>query len=93
MDASAELDGKRTLARVVWAVGSAEDAGSEQGLTATDASALLSLAAGIELFATNVTRTFRDEPALFAETVPDGRSKRYKLTEAGRMRLAEVLVR
>jgi hypothetical protein len=89
----ATLDGKRTLARVVWAVACAEDAGSEQGLTAADASAFLSSAAGVEVFTTNVGRTFRDESTLFVETIPDGRSKRYKLTAAGRARLAEVRTR
>jgi hypothetical protein len=89
----AVLDGKRTLARAVWALAVAADAGSEQGLTAADASALLWSAAGVEVFATNVGRTLRDEPALFVETIPDGRSKRYKLTDAGRARLAEVLTR
>jgi hypothetical protein len=89
----AMLDGKRTLARVLWAVASAEDAGSEQGLTAADASALLSSAAGVEVFTTNVGRTFRDEATLFVETIPDGRSKRYKLTPAGRARLAEIRTR
>jgi hypothetical protein len=89
----AVLDGKRTLARVLWAVACAEDAGSEQGLTAADASALLSTAAGVEVFATNVARAFRDEPVLFAETAPDGRSKRYRLTDAGRARLVEVRTR
>jgi len=89
----AALDGKRTLARVLWAVACAEDAGSEQGLTAADASALLSSAAGVEVFTTNVGRTFRDESALFVETIPDGRSKRYKLTAVGRARLAEIRTR
>lgn len=86
----AALDGKKTLARVLWAVGAADAAGSEHGLTAADASALLSSSAQLDVFATNVARAFRDESALFDETVPDGRSKRYKLTAAGRARLDEV---
>ena len=89
----AELDGKRTLARVLWAVGCAEQAGSEQGLTAADACALLSTAAGMEVFSTNVARVFRDEPGLFAETAPDGRSRRYRLTDLGRVRWTEVKTR
>lgn len=89
----AALDGKRTLARVLWAVAVAESAGSEQGLTAADTSALLSSAAGVEVFATNVARTFRDEADLFVETSPDGRSKRYTVTAAGRARLAELATR
>jgi hypothetical protein len=89
----AALDGKRTLARVLWAVAMAENAGSEQGLTAADTSALLSSSAGVEVFATNVARTFRDEADLFVETSPDGRSKRYTVTAAGRARLAELATR
>ncbi|MDP2344320.1 MAG: hypothetical protein Q8O67_25400 [Deltaproteobacteria bacterium] len=89
----AALDGKKTLARVMWAVAAAEAAGSAQGLTAADASALLSTVAGLEVFSTNVARAFRDESTLFEETVPDGRSKRYKLTSAGRERLTEVATR
>lgn len=76
--------GKRVLARVLWALHAAEEAGSELGLTAADASALLHLAAGMEVFATNVARTCRDEATLIEETAPDGRSKRYRLTPAGR---------
>lgn len=91
--ADAALDNKKTLARVLWAVGAADSAGSEHGLTAADASALLSSAAQLEVFATNVARAFRDESELFEETIPDGRSKRYKLTAAGRARLAEVETR
>lgn len=90
---SAALDNKKTLARVLWAVGAADSAGSEHGLTAADASALLGSAAGLDVFSTNVARAFRDESDLFAETVPDGRSKRYKLTDAGRARLGEVETR
>lgn len=89
----ADLDNKKTLARVVWAVGAAEAAGSEQGLTAADASALLATVAGLDVFSTNVARAFRDESDLFVETVPDGRSKRYKLTSAGHARLADVATR
>lgn len=89
----AVLDGKRTIARVLWALAIAEQAGIDDGLTAVDASALLSTAAHVEVFSTNVARAFRDEHALFAETTPDGRSKRYALTAAGRARLAEVTLR
>lgn len=93
VDEEAALDGKRTLARVLWAVAVAEQAGIDDGLTAADASALLSTAAHVEVFSTNVARAFRDEHELFAETTPDGRSKRYALTAAGRARLHEVALR
>jgi len=93
VDEEAALDGKRTLARVLWAVAVAEQAGIDDGLTAADASALLSTSARVEVFSTNVARAFRDEHELFAETTPDGRSKRYALTAAGRARLHEVALR
>ncbi len=89
----ADLDGKKTLARVLWAMIAADDAGVEGGLTAADASALLSTVAGVEVFATNVARAFRDEAELFEETSPDGRSKRYTVTDAGRARGAELIAR
>src|SRR5688500_957815 len=89
----AALQGKRVLARVLWALYAADGAGSELGLTAADASALLHLAAGVEVFATNVARTCRDETDLIEESTPDGRSKRYTLTAAGRAAAANLDVR
>jgi hypothetical protein len=84
LEESAAVEGRKVLARVLWALDAAEKSGSELGLTAADASALLHLAAGIEVFATNVARTCRDETHLIAESEPDGRSKRYVLTDQGR---------
>ena len=89
----AALDGKKVLARVLWALGTADRAGSELGLTAADGSALLHLAAGVEVFATNVARTCRDEGAFIQESTPDGRSKRYRLTDAGRAAAARLDLR
>ena len=89
----AAVDGKRTVARLLWAVSVAQQAGHDDGLTAADTSALLSSVARVEVFATNVARAFRDERALFVETTIDGRSKRYALTAAGSKRLADVDVR
>lgn len=80
----AALANKKVLARVVWALHAAHDAGSAQGLTAADASALLHLAAGMDVFSTNIARTCRDESDLIEESEPDGRIKRYRLTAAGR---------
>lgn len=88
----ADLDGKKTLARVLWAVAAGDDSGVE-GMTAADVSAVLSSVAGIEVFATNVARAFRDEPTLFAERGADGRSKRYAVTALGKARAAEVATR
>jgi len=42
------------------------------------------LAGGMEVFATNVARACRDETDLIVESTPDGRSKRYRLTDAGK---------
>ncbi len=86
----AAVDGKRAVARLLWAVSVAQQAGHDDGLTAADASALLSSVAHIEMFATNVARAFRDERALFVEASVDGRSKRYTLTAAGKNRLVDV---
>ena len=86
----ATLDGKKVLARVVWALFAAENAGSEMGLTAADASALLHLAGGMAVFSTNIARTCRDEVELIEESEPDGRIKRYKLTPRGREKAREI---
>ena len=86
VDDELAVDGKKTLARVLWAMAMAESAGVDEGLTAADVSALLSQAANLEVFSTNVGRSLRDESELFAETSPDGRSKRYALAKAGRER-------
>ena len=80
----AMLDGKKVLARVVWALSAAEAAGSKLGLTTADASALLYLAAGMEVYATNIGRACRDHDELIEESEPDGRSKRYRLTAKGK---------
>lgn len=90
VSADAEHNGKKVLARVLWALHAAEEAGSEKGLTSADASALLHLAANIEVFATNLARACRDHSDLIAETEMDGRSKRYKLTSQGKAAALEL---
>jgi hypothetical protein len=89
----AELNNKKVLARVVWALGAAHDAGSELGLTTGDTSALLHLAAGMEVFATNIGRACRDHKELIEESDSEGRSKRYRLTAEGRVRVAAIETR
>ena len=89
----ADLSGKKVLARVLWALWAAEASGERDGLTAADTSALLHRAAGVEVFATNVARTCRDEVSLIEASVPDGRIKRYKLNQAGRLRARSLATR
>src|SRR5262249_15403791 len=91
--ADADYNGKKVLARVLWALDAGDKAGSELGLTAIDASALLHLAAAMEVYATNVARTCRDESRLIEEAQPGGRSKRYKLTAAGKEAAAKIATR
>lgn len=90
VSANAEYQGKKVLARVLWALHAAEEAGSEKGLTSADASALLHLSANIEVFATNLARACRDHAELIQETEMDGRSKRYKLTDDGKTAAREL---
>jgi hypothetical protein len=89
----ADLDGKKVLARVIWALSAADAAGSELGLTTADTSALLHLAADMEVFSTNIGRACRDHSDLIEETEPDGRSKRYRLTAQGRKRAQDIETR
>lgn len=86
----AMLDGKKVLARVVWALSAAEAAGSELGLTTADASALLHLAARMEVYATNIGRACRDHEDLIEESEPDGRSKRYRLSPKGKSLAVDI---
>ena len=78
-----QLQGKKVLARVVWALWATEQAGAKKGLTTKDISALLSACANIEVFTTNIGRACRDHSDLIFLNEPDGRSKRYSLTETG----------
>ena len=80
----AALNNKKVLGRVVWALACAGEAGSEKGMTTNDVAAFLSLSSDIEVFATNIGRACRDHSDLIEETEPDGRSKRYRLTDEGR---------
>jgi len=89
----AEADGKKVLGRVLWALLAADDAGSEKGLTTADASALLSQTADIEVYATNIGRACRDHGELIVASEPDGRSKRYRLTDAGKARAKDIETR
>jgi len=84
LDEASEVNGKKVLARALWALSTAELAGSEKGLTTNDMAALLHLAAGIEVFATNIGRACRDHDDLITESEPDGRTRRYVLTDEGR---------
>ncbi len=86
----AMLDGKKVLARVLWSLSAAEAAGSELGLTTADASALLHLAARMEVYATNIGRACRDHDELIEESDPDGRSKRYRLTAKGKALAVDI---
>jgi hypothetical protein len=84
VDETSEAFGKRVLARTLWALVTAERAGSEKGLTTNDMAALLHLTAGIEVFATNIGRACRDHGDLITDSDPDGRTRRFILTDAGR---------
>jgi hypothetical protein len=78
-----DYKGKKVLARVLWALGAAGDAGQD-GMTTADISALLHGAAGYEVFATNVGRACRDHGDLIEVASSEGRSKTYRLTSAGK---------
>lgn len=93
LDEASEVNGKKVLARALWALSTAERAGSEKGLTTNDMAALLHLAAGIEVFATNIGRACRDHDDLITESEPDGRTRRYVLTDAGRATARSITAR
>lgn len=78
-----EIEGKKVLARVVWALWAASQAGGKKGLTTKDISALLSTCAEMEVYTTNIGRACRDHTELIEPNEPDGRSKRYSLSAQG----------
>ncbi len=84
LDEDADVGGKKVLARVIWALGLADRADVNDGLTTKDVSAFLSAYADIEVFTTNIGRACRDHSEYIEPSVPDGRSKRYRLTSDGK---------
>ncbi|MES2503677.1 MAG: hypothetical protein V4534_02240 [Myxococcota bacterium] len=79
----AELDGKRSLAWILWAFKAADDAAYYDGISVHDVSALVFQAAEVELYPINVSRMVHSHNHYIKQVSQDKKTKRYLLTEDG----------
>jgi len=77
------IDGKKSLAYLIWALGHAQEAEITQGISIHDVSALLYRACQIELYPINVSRVVYKNPALVRRAGQEKRTKTYLLTSEG----------
>jgi hypothetical protein len=77
------IDGKKSLAYLIWALGHAEEAKVVDGISIHDVSALLYRACQIELYPINVSRVVYKNPALIRKVGQEKRTKTYLLTDEG----------
>lgn len=80
--ASDEIEGKKSLAYLLWALGHAERANIAQGISVHDVSALLYRACQIELYPINISRVVYQTP-LVEQVNKEGRTKTYLLSSKG----------
>jgi hypothetical protein len=78
-----ELNGKKSLAYLVWALGHAERAKLKDGISVHDVSALLYRAGNIELYPINISRVVHSNEQLVRQVGQDKRTKNYLLTDLG----------
>jgi|SRR5579871_315110 len=83
ISASDVLLGKKTLACLVWALGHAERAHLNGGISVHDVSALLYRACQIELYPINISRVVHGNKALIRQVGQERRTKTYLLTKEG----------
>jgi hypothetical protein len=87
---SAEINGKKSLAWVVWALDVADKAKLQEGISIHDVSSLLYHAAQIEIYPINVSRMVHDNSQYIRQVSQDKKTKRYLLTEEGKKRVATL---
>lgn len=83
------LDGKKSLAYLVWALGHAERANVAEGISVHDVSALLYQACKIELYPINISRVVYGNTALVRQVGQEKRTKTYLLTTQGQAMFKE----
>lgn len=87
-----ELDGKKSLAYLVWALGHAQKASINDGISVHDVSALLYRACKIELYPINISRVIYGNQTIVRKAGQEKRTKTYLLTEAGENLFKEKFV-
>jgi hypothetical protein len=83
VDKSDTINGKTSLAYLVWALGHAERANIAEGISVHDVSALLYRACNIELYPINISRVVYGNHALVKQAGQQKRTKTYLLTADG----------
>lgn len=83
MHHDAELDGKKSLAWILWAFKAAQDASVHDGISVHDVSALVYQVARVELYPINVSRMVHGHSHYIQQVSQEKKTKRYLLTEAG----------
>jgi hypothetical protein len=78
------IDGKKSLAFLVWALGQAELAELAEGISIHDISSLLYRACNIELYPINISRVVFSNPSLVQQAGQENRTKTYLLTPKGK---------
>ncbi len=81
---AAVINGKKSLAWVVWALGIAEKTKMQEGISVHDVSSLLYHAAQIEIYPINVSRMVHDNSQYIRQVSQDKKTKRYLLTDEGK---------
>ncbi|MDA0713377.1 MAG: hypothetical protein O2897_05275 [bacterium] len=85
-----EIDGKKSLAWVVWALGVAEKTKLQKGISVHDVSSFLYHAAEIEIYPINVSRMVHDHSNFIMQVSQEKKTKRYLLTESGKKMAQEL---
>lgn len=79
-----ELDGKKSLAYLIWALGNAERANISEGISVHDISSLLYKTSSIELYPINISRVLKSNISFIRKTGQDKRTKTYLLSSHGK---------
>lgn len=79
-----ELDGKKSLAYLIWALGNAERANISEGISVHDISSLLYKTSSIELYPINISRVLKSNISFIRKTGQDKRTKTYLLSSQGK---------
>lgn len=83
MSKNEELNAKKSLACLIWALGQAERAQVSQGISVHDVSALLYKAHNINLYPINISRVVHSNEVLVRQAGQANRTKTYVLTDQG----------
>lgn len=88
-----ELNGKKSLAYLVWALGHAQRAKLQEGISVHDVSSLLYRAGKIELYPINISRVVHSHVDLVRQVNQDKRTKTYLLTDLGEKTFKEKFMK